>query len=188
MFSRLTRETFLIWTSRSSYQKNGSWQVRVLDRVWTHRTRVFDSIHANRYPQFALIGSKFVHRSFETNGIEFELLLSPKHRKNLSALAPAVPALQEWVARQIDSLERAGLRYPLGTLSFVEVPTHLRVYGGGWNMGSAYSPPGIHMIRESGFPLAQFQTVKTDAEKEFGDDIESVGKLPIRTPQALLSI
>ena len=126
-------------------------------------------------PEFALIGSKFVRRSFETNGIEFELLLSPKHRKNLSALAPAVPALQEWVARQIDSLERAGLRYPLGTLSFVEVPTHLRVYGGGWNMGSAYSPPGIHMIRESGFPLVQFHSVKTDAEKEFGDDNESVG-------------
>ena len=126
-------------------------------------------------PEFALIGSKFVRRSFETNGIEFELLLSPKHTKNLSALASAVPALQEWVARQIDSLERAGLRYPFGTLSFVEVPTHLRVYGGGWNMGSAYSPPGIHMIRESGFPMAQFHSVKTDAEKEFGDDIESVG-------------
>ena len=126
-------------------------------------------------PEFALIGSKFVRRAFETNGIEFELLLSPKHTKNLSALASAVPALRDWVAKQIDSLERGGLRYPFGTLSFVEVPTHLRVYGGGWNMGSAYSPPGIHMIRESGFPIAQFQRLKAEAEKEFGDDVASMG-------------
>ena len=56
-------------------------------------------------PDFALIGSKFVRRSFETHGIEFELLLSPKHTKNLSALASTVPALQEWVAEQVDSLQ-----------------------------------------------------------------------------------
>ena len=64
-------------------------------------------------PEFALIASRFERRSFETRGIEFELLLSPKHTKNLSVLASAVPALQEWVAKQIDSLEEGGLRYPL---------------------------------------------------------------------------
>ena len=115
-------------------------------------------------PEFAVIASKFVRRAFETRGIEFELLLSPNHTKNLAVLAPAVPALQEWTEKQIASLQDAGLSYPFGTLSFVEVPTHLRVYGGGWKMGSAYSPPGIHMIRESGFPIAQFERAKDEAE------------------------
>ena len=126
-------------------------------------------------PEFALIGSKFVRRGFETRGIEFELLLSPKHTKNLSALESAVPALKEWTETQIDTLRAGGLNYPLGTLSFVEVPTHLRVFGGGWNMTSAYSPPGIHMLRESGFPIAQFHRVKASAEEEFGDDLEGLG-------------
>ena len=126
-------------------------------------------------PEFALIGSKFVRRAFETHGIEFELLLSPKHTKNLSALAAAAPALQEWVAKQIDSLEEGGLSYPFGTLSFVEVPTHLRVYDGGWKMGSAHSPPGIHMIRESGFPIAQFERATAQAKREFSDDLDGMG-------------
>ena len=126
-------------------------------------------------PEFALIAAKFERRAFETRGIEFELLLSPKHTKNLSVLESAVPALKEWVAKQIDNLREGGLSYPFGTLSFVEVPTQLRVYGGGWKMGSAYSPPGIHMIRESGFPIAQFERAKTKAEEEFGDDQEGIG-------------
>ncbi|MXZ55926.1 MAG: hypothetical protein F4227_03760 [Gammaproteobacteria bacterium] len=134
-------------------------------------------------PEFALIASRFVRRAFETHGIEFELLLSPKHTKNLAVLAPAVPALQDWVGKQVDSLQESGLSYPFGTLSFVEVPTYLRVYGGGWKMGSAYSPPGIHMIRESGFPIAQFEVAKAEAEAyaeenpegEFGDDLDVMG-------------
>lgn len=135
--------------------------------------------------EFALIGSRFVRRSFETHGIEFELLLSPKHTKNLSALAVAAPALQEWVTEQVDSLQEGGMSYPFRTLSFVEVPTHLRVYGGGWRMGSAYSPPGIHMIRESGFPIAQFEhalaeakadTTKAQAEENIEDDVDLIGR------------
>ena len=134
--------------------------------------------------EFALIASKFERRAFETRGIEFELLLSPKHTKNLSVLAEAAPAWQEWVAKQIDSLEEGSLSYPFGTLSFVEVPTHLRVYGGGWKMGSAYSPPGIHLIRESGFPIAQFERARTEAtayatqaraEGELLDDVDLIG-------------
>ncbi len=115
-------------------------------------------------PEFALITSKFERRAFATRGIEFEILLSPKHTKNLSVLEPAVPALQEWVENQLASLQEAGLNYPFGMLSFVEVPTHLRVYGGGWKMGSAYSPPGVHMIRESGFPIAQFERALIETE------------------------
>lgn len=115
-------------------------------------------------PEFALITSKFARRAFTTHGIEFELLLSPQHTKNLSVLEPIVPALQEWVGNQIASLQDAGLNYPFGTLSFVEVPFPLRVYGGGWKMGSAYSSPGIHMIRESGFPIAQFERALPQAQ------------------------
>ena len=126
-------------------------------------------------PEFALITSKFERRSFETRGIEFELLLSPKHTENLAALVSVAPVLQNWVESQIDWLQAGGLSYPLDTLSFVEVPTHLRVYGGGWNMGSAYSPPGIHMIRESGFPIAQFERVRADAEEYYLDNDERVG-------------
>ena len=135
-------------------------------------------------PEFALIGSKFVRRAFEIRGIEFELLLSPKHTKNLATLAPALPALKDWTEKQIAQLQEGGLNYPFGTLSFVEIPTHLRVYGGGWKMGSAYSSPGIHMIRESGFPIAQFEPAIAEAEAYAAeaeaaaneDDLDLIGK------------
>ena len=142
-------------------------------RVDAPRTR-FRFNPSQPVPEFALIASKFERRSFETRGIEFELLLSPKHTENLAALESVAPVLQTWVENQIDWLKAGGLSYPLGTLSFVEVPTHLRVYGGGWNMGSVYAPPGIHMIRESGFPIAQFERVRADAEEHYLDNAERV--------------
>ena len=107
-------------------------------------------------PEFALVGSRFERRAFEAAGIEFELLLSEKHTDNFYTLEGIAPAFKEWVHELVTDLNRYGLEYPFGTLSFVEVPVSMRVYGGGWQMDSVYSPPGIQMVRESGFPIVDF--------------------------------
>ena len=107
-------------------------------------------------PEIALVGSNFERRSLTVGGTNFELLLSKKHTKNLEVLEPMVPALEEWIADRLMELSKFGLEYPFETLTFVEVPVSLRVYGGGWRMDSVYSPPGIQMLRESGFPTARF--------------------------------
>ncbi len=107
-------------------------------------------------PEFALIGAKFDRRSLVVGGIEFELLMGKKHSKNMEQLVRVVPSLEEWIEERLAILNQSGLEYPYGTLSFVEVPLPLRVYGDGWRMGSVYAQPGIQMFRESGLSLARF--------------------------------
>ena len=126
-------------------------------------------------PEVALIGSQFERRTIESGGIEFELLLSKRHTKNLQTFEAVVPALQEWLDETTTNLRDVGLEYPLDTLSFVEVPVSLRVFGDGWDMDSVYTAPGIQMIRESGFPIAAFERALAAAEEKFEDSEKEVG-------------
>ena len=122
-------------------------------------------------PEVALAGSEFVQRSLTVSGTNFELLLNKKHTRNLEVLEPMVPALEEWIEDRLAELNKVGLDYPFETLTFVEVPVSLRVFGGGWRMDTVFSPPGIQMLRESGFPTARFDnSVKGVGEKVQDED------------------
>lgn len=108
-------------------------------------------------PEVALLGSRFTRRSIDIAGVEFELLLSPKHIRNLAQFAPVMPVLETRVEEMFGRAEKLGLEYPYDMLSIVEIPTFLRVYGGGWRMDSVHAAPGIFMLRETGFPTARFE-------------------------------
>lgn len=110
----------------------------------------------NPIPELALVSSKFEQRLIEVDGVEYEVLLNKKHAKNLYTFAECASQIEDWVRDESKRLQDIGLPYPYSRLSLVEVPTSLRTYGGGWRMDSVYSAPGIHMIRESGFPVAPF--------------------------------
>ena len=112
---------------------------------------------SNPIPELALVASTFEKRSVTIDNVEYELLLSNKHKENLFAFSESGPVLREWIGSRIENLEASRLRYPYPRLSLVEVPVSLRTYGGGWRMDSVYSAPGLHMIRESGFPVASFE-------------------------------
>ncbi len=107
-------------------------------------------------PELALVCSKFERRSINVDGVEYELLLSRRHTKNLDAFDGSAPQIREWIGKRSNNANRSGLRYPYPRLTLVEVPASLRVYGGGWRMDSVFSAPGVQMIRESGFPVAPF--------------------------------
>ena len=117
----------------------------------TYRLRTRDPV-----PELALVSSKFEQRSIVVGGVEYELLLNKNHTRNLHTLKEGGARFEEWLRGQSERLQDIGLEYPYSRLSLVEVPPSLRVYGGGWRMGSVYSAPGIQMIRESGFPVAPF--------------------------------
>ena len=110
--------------------------------------------------EVAILASKFVRRALEVRGIEFEIFLSNKHSKILEVLDEAAPALEGWLDEQVTDLSDSGMEYPYRTYSMVEVPSSLRVYGGGWRMDSILGPPSILMIRENGFPIARFDNAK----------------------------
>ena len=108
-------------------------------------------------PEVTLIGSNFERRAVTVDGVDFEVLLHRRHTKNFNVLKTLGDPLREWIDEATTRLRRGGLGYPYGTLSVVEVPNCLRSYGGGWQMASTYSSPGLLMLRESGLPIARLK-------------------------------
>ncbi len=106
--------------------------------------------------EVALLASKFERRATEVGGIEFEFFINKKHGKVFETLGGAAPAIEGWLDEQLSGLSDSGVEYPFRTYSMVEVPSSLRVYGGGWRMDSVLAPPSILMIRENGLPIARF--------------------------------
>ena len=103
-------------------------------------------------PEFALVGSEFESASMEVEGIEFEVLYSAAHRSTFESFAPAEGIIRERVQRIIENVRDHGMNYPYGSCSLVEVPSTLRVFGGGMNMDTVMCPPGMLMIRETSLP------------------------------------
>ena len=107
-------------------------------------------------PAVALIASAFERRAMQVAGIEFELLVSPKHLANVALFEDADLSLEEYIEGLFDEASRLGLDYPYRTLSLVEIPATLRTVAGGWRMDTVQGQPGIMMMRERGFPTARF--------------------------------
>ena len=120
-------------------------------------------------PEIGLFAARFARRATVIADVEFELLLSPKHTRNIAVFADAMPVLRERVKEIITRTRELGLDYPYGKLSLVEVPSTLRVYGGGWRMDSTHAMPGIFLIRETGFPTARFES-RIEASQQTNED------------------
>ena len=110
-----------------------------------------------------LLADEFHRVSTEVRGTEFELLLHPKHTKNLPVFADIVPEIEEEIENILKEAERYGLQYPLTSLSIVEVPTTMRIFGGGWRMDTVQALPGVLLLKELSFPTVNFHTF-TNAE------------------------
>ena len=117
-------------------------------------------------PEVGLIGAAFERRAMVAGGVELELLMHPKHLRNVAFFAEAAPEIEKRATRLFAEAERMGLGYPYGALSLVEVPAVLRPYGGGWRMGSVQALPGVLLLREYSFPTARFG-VMLDADDEY---------------------
>ena len=107
-------------------------------------------------PEVALVASRFDSRSTEIEGITFEVLLHAKHGRNLELFEEAGGEIGDWVRERLIDAEQLGLPYPYDALTLVEVPNPLRGYGGGWQMDTVQAPPGMLMLKETGFPTSRF--------------------------------
>jgi ABC-type transport system involved in multi-copper enzyme maturation permease subunit len=109
-------------------------------------------------PEVALIASRFESRSMEIEGVTLEVLINKRHMKNLEVLADTGGKIREWVGGRLKEAKEYGLGYPYDAITLVEVPNILRSYGGGWRLDTAMAPPGILLMRETGFPTARFDS------------------------------
>ena len=110
-------------------------------------------------PEFALLASRFDRRHTEIGGVEFELLLHPGHGTHLGLFADSFDMVKERVGERLADAAAFGFPYPYEGFSLVEVPTRLRVFGGGWRMDAVRAQPGMLMLRETGLPTARFDTL-----------------------------
>ena len=107
-------------------------------------------------PFVTLVADEFHRVATEIKGITFELLVHPKHTENLALFDDVGPEIRENIEMHVNRAERFGLRYPYNTLSLVEVPSSLKIFGGGWRMDTIQSQPGVLYMKELSFPTASF--------------------------------
>ncbi len=115
--------------------------------------------------EVAVVASRYERFAVDVAGVEIEVLLHPDHTGSFETLAPARAELESWLSERLEDAAREGLPYPYGGLTFVEVPNTLRGFGGGWRLDSVMAPPGMVLVRESGFPTARFDVAFRDPER-----------------------
>ena len=115
-------------------------------------------------PHVGLLASRFERRAMHVAGIELEILVHPKHDRNLEFFADAADAIENRVGELLTDAEKLGLPYPYGGLTLVESPTGLRGYGGGWRMDTTQAMPGVLLLRENSFTTSRFEFEFRDPE------------------------
>lgn len=110
----------------------------------------------NPVHEVALFAAEFDRRTLRISDIDFELLVSPKHTRNIDKFASSQTRLMNAVTERIEQSRAMGLDYPFETFTIVEVPIQYRTYRGGWRMDSAQTFPGVFTLREGTFLSALF--------------------------------
>ena len=108
-------------------------------------------------PQVGLLAAPFERHAMEVNGVQLELLLHPAHTRNVAWFADTGELLRSRLEETLEGMASLGIPYPYGGFSVVEVPSHLRSYGGGWSLDTVMALPGLLLVKEHGFPYARFQ-------------------------------
>ncbi len=122
-------------------------------------------------PEFALIGSRFKSGSIEVDGITFEILYHPKHRKTFEHFVQIEDHIRSTASRwYVEKFQTHGLSYPYSSFTMVEVPSTLRVFGGGVSMDTVMCPPGMVMIRESTLPTISIESLIDFYEKKWFEE------------------
>ncbi len=115
-------------------------------------------------PHVGLVASRFERRAMEAAGVAFELLVHPKHDRNLRFFADAAGEIRNRVEEIFMDAALLGLPYPYDGLTLVESPTGLRGYGGGWRMDTTQTMPGVLLLRENAFTTSRFEFEFRDRE------------------------
>ncbi len=108
-------------------------------------------------PEVGLFAARFERHAMEVDGVQLELLLHPAHTRNVAWFADIEELLRARLQETLEGVAGLGVAYPYGAFSVVEVPSHLRGYGGGWSLDTVMALPGLLLLKEHGFPYSRFQ-------------------------------
>ena len=108
-------------------------------------------------PAVGILASRFERRATEVADVELELLMSPQHMRNVAVFEDLAEPLAERLREMLAYAAEHEFAYPYKTLTAVEIPARLRVFGGDWRMDSVQALPGMVLLREYGFPTSRFE-------------------------------
>lgn len=116
--------------------------------------------------EIGLFAAPFERRLKTIAGIDFELLVSPDHTKNLDLFDPIIDDIEAHVEEQIEFTRNRGFEFPFEIYTIVETPIYLRTFGGGWQMPSIQSLPGVFLLREGMFLSADFRSIMESIRRD----------------------
>lgn len=113
-------------------------------------------------PGVAVFAAPFQAYTARLGQVEVELALHRGHSENAVLFAPVAELLTQSLADLLDFGAANGIPFPYQALRIVEVPSSLRVYGGGSRMYSATALSGVFLLKEQGWPTARFEPREGD--------------------------
>ena len=118
-----------------------------------------------KVPKVGLFAARFGRRAVEVDGVSLELLLHPAHLRNLGYFADVQDEIQSRLAEIFRDAADYGIPYPYSGFTVVEVPAHLREYGGGHWLDTRMALPGLLLLKEHGFPYINYGRLLDDAAR-----------------------
>lgn len=113
-------------------------------------------------PGVAVFAAPFQAYGARVGQVEVEVALHPGHLGNAELFAPVAGLLTERLGDLLDFGAANGIPFPYQALRIVEVPSSLRVYGGGSRMQSTTALSGVLLLKEQGWPTARFELREGD--------------------------
>ncbi|MCY3540894.1 MAG: hypothetical protein OXH31_03175 [Gammaproteobacteria bacterium] len=147
--------------------KRKSWSL-VASGEFEPKANTFDTYLVsakNKVPEIGLFASHFEHASVDVAGIRFSAYLHKRHSNNLRVFDDWNHALENQASRLIEQHKDAGIPITQTVFNFVEVPRSLRTVGGGWRMEAKDTLPGLVLVKEHGFPRANFKLAFSQYEQ-----------------------
>jgi len=127
-------------------------------------------------PGFSLNVAPFRVVEARVGDLPVALYFHPLHEKNVRFFEDAAPRIEKELRTVLDrAKEEAGLGYPFERLALVECPVGLRGYGGGWEMASPLTQPGVVMLKENPLfelPLESVYNGRVKRMKSRNEDVE----------------
>lgn len=105
-------------------------------------------------PEIGLFASNFKSATTNVQGYALSMHLHSRHAKRLTIPENVRDDMIDWLEEFVQERIRVEMPFFHDSLVLVEVPSRLRIVGGGWRMDALNALPGVILLKERGFPIA----------------------------------
>lgn len=141
-------------------------------------------------PELGLFASEFETVTATLAGISLAAHIHTRHAENLNLSPEVMNELENSVENSFNLAAKLGMKLAQPSLSFVEVPNRLRTVGGGWRMDALNVLPGVVLVKERTFPVANIalEPQKNEQPSDRFENLQAFFGLGLGTDKALRNL